>query len=572
MPTLQRSTRLRTISHTAGAGLTYMAALTIGVLVSQHSWVTNGTELGGPANESDTNAQNAPNGFYQLVAPSVVTIRVRDENGTLFGTGSGFFIDESLVPGRFDSPGNDERYAEALEIERGAFVLTNYHVVEPAVAAEVVLSDGEIGSVWHIIAKSETLDLALLSVTVPPDFSPNGIPLASDDPAVMMPVYAIGSPEGFAGSASEGIVSAYQSIDGRGRWLQTTASIGPGSSGGALLQADGRLAGVTTKTFAGNRGVNFAIPISVIREFLSEGPFERRKLWEGAAIVDDEFWAFAKLNEFLDVPADDLGELRAIARLKDAKEALDESDYDEALNATRWIDDTLPNDFRYLVHFVAGKAIVSAAVQDSPSDLSDDLPTEQQQLKYRVSQQADDAYLELHKAIELNPVFSPAYEQLYYHHRLCGNWADAILTADALVRLVPRCGKALALRAESYLALGQPLSARNDLKSATKLSPADGKVWLQLANIHSQLGDYEKAIKSYELALQFGPRTLHETVRFNLGRAYRGAGNPVKAMAEFRTAKALGWSAELCDREIAECQLRVDPMITSVSYGRLDNE
>jgi S1-C subfamily serine protease len=72
------------------------------------------------------------------------------------------------------------------------------------------------------------------------------------------PVYAVGSPRGLELSLSEGIVS--QLRGGSPPYIQTTAAISPGSSGGGLFDDKGRLIGITTFFIDGGQSFNFAIP------------------------------------------------------------------------------------------------------------------------------------------------------------------------------------------------------------------------------------------------------------------------------------------------------------------------
>jgi S1-C subfamily serine protease len=115
-------------------------------------------------------SQLSPQELYERVAPSVVTITVSDENDKAIYGGSGFFVDKSLLKGRLENLENDERYARYIRSEggyRGAYVLTNYHVIRPAFSACIFLSNGDRTVVTHVIAEDEKLDLALLLVSVP---------------------------------------------------------------------------------------------------------------------------------------------------------------------------------------------------------------------------------------------------------------------------------------------------------------------------------------------------------------------------------------------------------------------
>ena len=78
-------------------------------------------------------------------------------------------------------------------------------------------------------------------------------------------VYAIGAPQGLELSLSEGIVSNLREVDG-GRYIQTTAPISPGSSGGGLFDEEGRLLGLPTFYLADGQQLNFAVPVEWVME------------------------------------------------------------------------------------------------------------------------------------------------------------------------------------------------------------------------------------------------------------------------------------------------------------------
>jgi serine protease Do len=72
-------------------------------------------------------------------------------------------------------------------------------------------------------------------------------------------VYAIGNPLKLDRTLSEGLLSGKREA-GELRFLQTTAPISPGSSGGGLFDAHGNLIGITSFTLKGAQSLNFAIP------------------------------------------------------------------------------------------------------------------------------------------------------------------------------------------------------------------------------------------------------------------------------------------------------------------------
>ncbi|MEM9480197.1 MAG: PDZ domain-containing protein, partial [Verrucomicrobiota bacterium] len=88
---------------------------------------------------------------------------------------------------------------------------------------------------------------------------------------------AFGSPFGLDSTVSMGIVSAVGrknvGLVDYGNFIQTDASINRGNSGGALVDADGRLIGINTAIFSasgGNNGIGFAIPVNLAVDIASQ--------------------------------------------------------------------------------------------------------------------------------------------------------------------------------------------------------------------------------------------------------------------------------------------------------------
>jgi serine protease Do len=81
-------------------------------------------------------------------------------------------------------------------------------------------------------------------------------------------VFAVGAPEGLERSVSEGIVST-TNRENRGLvYIQTTAQVNPGNSGGPLFNRRGEVVGVVAWKLLFSEGLNFAIPINYVQHFL----------------------------------------------------------------------------------------------------------------------------------------------------------------------------------------------------------------------------------------------------------------------------------------------------------------
>ncbi|TAN74284.1 MAG: serine protease, partial [Magnetospirillum sp.] len=81
-----------------------------------------------------------------------------------------------------------------------------------------------------------------------------------DDLKVGETVYSIGAPKGLEATLGQGLVSGLRTIKGL-RYVQTSAPISAGSSGGGLFDAAGNLVGITTFHLRDAEGLNFAISV-----------------------------------------------------------------------------------------------------------------------------------------------------------------------------------------------------------------------------------------------------------------------------------------------------------------------
>jgi S1-C subfamily serine protease len=108
------------------------------------------------------------------------------------------------------------------------------------------------------MAADESRDTCLLKINSKLPFVGNAMSLAKVD--IGSVAYALGNPQGLNLTFSNGIISGIRRVAGRD-FIQTTAPISKGSSGGALIDDKGNLLGITTFYLQGGQAMNFAIPI-----------------------------------------------------------------------------------------------------------------------------------------------------------------------------------------------------------------------------------------------------------------------------------------------------------------------
>ena len=250
----------------------------------------------------------APNGapmsfadLIEQVSPAVVGVRVRteiqlsdreltDRERFLEQFGEQF----GLIP-REDAPRPREGFGQGsgFFISADGHIVTNNHVVDNAVEIEVTTDDGSVLEAEIVGVDAET-DLAVLKV-----ISPGPHPFVEFGPSKQLRrgdwVIAVGSPLGFAGTATAGIVSAVGEPGDIRRsqsytdYLQIDAAINRGNSGGPTFDMNGRVVGVNTwiaSTTGGSIGLGFAIPSELVNEvtdtLINEGRVSRG--WLGVSI------------------------------------------------------------------------------------------------------------------------------------------------------------------------------------------------------------------------------------------------------------------------------------------------
>ncbi|MBQ9409437.1 MAG: serine protease [Clostridia bacterium] len=193
-------------------------------------------------------------------AGSVVMLAVYDIANRLIGTGSGFVA-----------------FSEN-------YVVTNYHVID---GADVIVAYTDWGdTLWinRVLCADSGRDIAVLVFEEESGLKPLALS-QSGEIARGGAAVAIGSPIGFRNSVSIGNISsaAEDEYDGT---ISFTAPISSGSSGGALLNDDGEVIGVTSSTLGSASDVqnlNFAVSISYVREL-----YEAHKADEPVPFLDLE--------------------------------------------------------------------------------------------------------------------------------------------------------------------------------------------------------------------------------------------------------------------------------------------
>jgi hypothetical protein len=174
---------------------------------------------------------------------SIVSIVMSDKNDKPIAQGSGFLVGKDGV------------------------IVTNYHVISEGSSAIVKFPDGAFYAVDGVVAFDKARDVAVIKA-----HGQNFRTLTlgnSGQVKVGEEVVAIGNPLSLESTVSNGIISGIRTVEERGgQFIQTTAPISPGSSGGPLFNMAGEVIGINTLYLKGGENLNFAIPINDAKRLL----------------------------------------------------------------------------------------------------------------------------------------------------------------------------------------------------------------------------------------------------------------------------------------------------------------
>lgn len=171
---------------------------------------------------------------------SIFFVGLFDNKMELFATGSGFVA-------------FDEHY-----------FVTNYHVIEGADRIAVMDENDNLYFLGRVLAKNEELDLAILEFEEGHKYDSLKL-RAKADLKRGQPVTTIGSPEGFQNTVAFGNISGFPKFNEQ-KYIQFTAPISHGSSGGCLFDDEGYVIGITTLGLLKGENIGLAIPVDALQE------------------------------------------------------------------------------------------------------------------------------------------------------------------------------------------------------------------------------------------------------------------------------------------------------------------
>ena len=415
--------------------------------------------------------------IYKKVTGAVVVILAYDLNNELSSQGSGVVI-------------NDKGY-----------VVTNYHVLEGNDRLEI-MHNKEIVPFVDIIGIDVEKDVLILKIE------------AKKFPAIKIGdskklnigqrVYAIGSPLEFENTISEGIISGLRSYEESGKnFIQITASISSGSSGGAVVNDKGELIGISTLTAKEGQNLNFAVPID---EILSV---------EIGSYLNNDVYKNFELFTKGDVEYNNGNYREAIKYYTSFMEKY--PNYSIAFN-------NRGNAKNKLKDFCGAIQDYKKAIEINPKD--EIAYNNLGQTKFDLKEY-EDAIKAFNIATEINSDYAAAYYNRGVVKGILSDYKGAIQDYDLAIKNNPDDVSAYINRGAAKDNLKDYRGAIKDYKKAIKISPNNEIVYNNLGLTNFHLKEFEDAIKTFSKAIEINP---------NFADAYLNRGTAKAELKEYRSA------------------------------------
>lgn len=357
--------------------------------------------------------------MFDKVKDSVVVIKALNEKGVAFSQGSGVILPSGKIA-------------------------TNCHVVKNGISFQAGGGKNLVPASLYAGDKDKDKDICLLQAG-----KLSGTSAQIGKAAALKigeAVYAVGAPEGLELSLSDGLVS--QLRGGPPPFIQTTAAISHGSSGGGLLDSEGRLVGFTTLYIDGGQSLNFAMPVEWLADIkpgkITASKQRRQVDWlvRAAALEEKQDWA--KLLDW----------------------------------ATQWAKAEPENDFAW---FSIGRArqelkqlnsAVTAYRQALRINPEDAVAWNNLGITYADLERTDDAITAYGQALRINPEEAQVWYNLGNTYANFKRYDDAIAAFRQALRINPEDADAWNNLAVAYYLSGNTTAALQAAKSLRPLDPA----------------------------------------------------------------------------------------------------
>jgi Tfp pilus assembly protein PilF len=360
--------------------------------------------------------------IFNLYKDAVVIINAYGFDGTKSGSGSAVIVkDKNLI-------------------------VTNFHILSGNEKIEIITHKDTLKDP-EIVGVDIDRDVLLLKL---PHTDYQTIQIAnSDDVKPGQKVYAIGNPMGLENTISEGLVSGIRDsvTDIKMKFIQISASLSPGSSGGAVINSKGELIGISSMGMREGQNLNFAIPINEVFDIHQTTYTDKKKL--------------EALNFFLQ-----------------AQESLEQGKNQEAIDFLEKYLKEFPDDhkgYNYRGLAYTGRKMYKEAITD------------------------------FNKAIKINSKYAPAYTNRADVYFRTEQFEKAIKDFTSIIKMFPDNMYAYYARGIAYMSEEENDKAAEDFTFVIKKDKTYTAAYLNRGIAYYKEHDWELAIVDFKTAISMNP-------------------------------------------------------------------
>lgn len=407
-----------------------------------------------------------------------------------------------VIVENIDNKGRIESFGSGVVFPNGV-VVTNCHVVKDANRIKVRSSNQNVTATLQF----SDIDRDVCSVVATDLFAPPVVVGSTKKLKVGSKVYAVGAPKGLKLTISDGIVSSLREVDG-GHYIQTTAAISPGSSGGGLFDENGTLIGLTTFYLSEGQNLNFAVPVEWVNELHRRGnqkpigsepmlqwiskaiDLEARKDWlallqhsrRWADVHADNEWAWFNLGSAYS----------GIGKVEGAIEAYQQALQINQKNSNTWFNlGSVYNDaeeFERSIEAYRQAVVFNPEFADAWNNMGS---------MYNKLGQIDSAFGAYREAIKIRPNYANAWYNLGNLYRKTGQHEKAVDAYLTSVEINPNIANAWLNLGNEFYRFGQLSEAVLAYGRGLRISPGDINAWYDLGVVYWKLGQRDKVLYSY---------------------------------------------------------------------------
>lgn len=440
-----------------------------------------------------------------IVQRAVVKITTYDAEKKKIGIGSGFFVD------------------------KGGILITNYHVLEGAYAANVTTYDGREYPIQGVLAYNKTADLIKVTLNIP-EKSVHKVAVTPDVPEIAERILVVGSPLGLDQTVSEGIVSAVREFPNVGKIFQMSAPASRGSSGSPVINMDGKVIGVVSFIVEPGQNLNFAVSGQSVWDLKDEKTVMTLPEWTYSVSIQKPGLAAELCKKGFEFSIQ--GEYKKA--LEYYKEAAEKSPD----NAESWYG--LGSCYVGLEQPPEAITAFKEAIRTSP----DKTRAHYYLGKYYQSLGRYEEAIESYQAaLGINRDFGPAYiglAEIYSGQKRINDEKEAI---EQLLRIHPDYASSHYNIGITYEKLGRYRDAIKAFKRALEINPEMPEAYYHIGIMYGNLGNFRAEVAAYKQAIRIAPDFA--PAHFNMGVFYLDAGQKDAALEEYKILKKL-------DKKIAD--------------------